>query len=262
MRSVFRNARVKRERPNTLDAYDLVLRALSAMRTTMPIGAEEAIPLLQQAVALEPDYWAAHAHLARCCHMKFTRKGLHDPDRESAIRHARAATRSDDATALGIAGLIIWFLDGDCEAAFDVFERALSISDSNVVALANSAFALAWMGDIERAIIRAKRALELSPFDTLIAHMAIAVSELHAGRFVEALRAASLAVDANPSFSVPHILLTIALARLGRLQEARSAASTVLKLDPTFTMPVWSITVRKNATVFDPIAAAWERLLA
>src|SRR5258706_523611 len=40
-------SRVRRERPNSLDAYDLVLRALSSMRTTMPTGAGEAIPLLQ-----------------------------------------------------------------------------------------------------------------------------------------------------------------------------------------------------------------------
>ncbi|HKU06980.1 MAG TPA: transcriptional regulator, partial [Bradyrhizobium sp.] len=89
---------------------------------------------------------------------------------------------------------------------------------------------------------------------------AIAVAELHAGRFEEAYRAASLAVEANPSFSVPYIFLTVALAQLGRIQEARSAASTVLKLDPTFTMAVWSITVGKNPAVFDPIAAAWMRL--
>jgi tetratricopeptide (TPR) repeat protein len=253
-------SRVKRERPESLDAYDLVLRALFAMRTTMPIGAGEAIPLLEKALELEPDYWAAHAHLSRCYHIKFSRKGMDEADRRAAIRHARAATRSDDATALGMAALVIWFIDADHTAAFGIFERALSISSSNVVALGNSAFAHAWMGKTAIALDRARRALELSPFDTLIAHMAVAVSQLHTGRFEEAYQAASLAVEANPSFSVPYILLTIALAQLGRVQQARSAASTVLKLDPTFTMPVWSITVRKNPAVFDPIAAAWARL--
>ena len=252
--------RVKRERPESLDAYDLVLRALFAMRTTMPVGAGEAIPLLERALELEPDYWAAHAHLSRCYQIRFSRNGQEEADRHAAIRHARAAMRSDDATALGMAALVTWFVDADYAAAFDTFERALSISNSNVVALGNSAFAHAWMGETELAIDRAKRALDLSPFDTLIAHMAIAVAELHAGRFEEAHRAASLAVEANLSFSVPYILLTVALAQLGRIQEARSAASTVLKLDPTFTMAVWSITVGKNPAVFDPIAAAWMRL--
>jgi hypothetical protein len=54
--------------------------------------------------------------------------------------------------------------------------------------------------------------------------------------------------------------LTIALAKLGRVEEARSAADRALTLDPTFTMPVWSVTVRKNPAVFDPIAAVWADL--
>ena len=90
--------------------------------------------------------------------------------------------------------------------------------------------------------------------------MAIAVTELYANRFGEALKAAARAVEANPSFSVPHVLQTIALARLGRIEEAKSAAERVLNLDPTFTMPVWSVTVRKNPAVFDPMAQAWSEL--
>jgi tetratricopeptide (TPR) repeat protein len=252
--------RVRRQRPNSLDAYDLVLQALSAMRTTMPVGAGEAIPLLQRALELEPDYAAAQAHISRCFQIRFSRSGLNESDREASVRYARAAIRSDDATALGTAALVIWFDDPDYEAAFEVFERALSISNSNVVALGNSAFVYAWMGQGALAIQRAKRALELSPFDTLIAYMAIAVAEFHAHRFEEALRAASRAVEANPSFSVPQVLLTIALTELGRLEEARAAAARVLALDPTFTMPVWSVTVRKNPAVFDPIAKAWDKL--
>src|ERR1700712_2117684 len=44
-----------------------------------------------------------------------------------------APMRSEDATALGAAGLVIWFADHDYDVAF------LSISRSNVVALGNSA---------------------------------------------------------------------------------------------------------------------------
>src|SRR4051812_36025680 len=252
--------RVRRERPNNLDAYDLFLRALSSMRTTMPTGAGEAIPLLEKALELEPDYAAAQAQLARCFQIRFSRRGLNEADRVTAVRYARAATRSDDATALGAAGLVIWFADPDFATAFEVFDRALSISSSNVVALGNSAFAHAFMGDGKIALQLAQRALEVSPFDTLIAHMAIAVTELHAGRFDEALKAAARAVEANSSFSVPQVLKTIALFRLGRIEEAKSAAERVLSLDPTFTMPVWSVTVRKNPAVFDPMAQAWAEL--
>jgi hypothetical protein len=51
--------RVKRKRPENLDAYDLVLRALPHVSTGMPEEARIAVPLLERAVALEPDYGLA-----------------------------------------------------------------------------------------------------------------------------------------------------------------------------------------------------------
>jgi hypothetical protein len=50
------------------------------------------------------------------------------------------------------------------------------------------------------------------------------------------------------------------LVELGRTEEARLSAAEVLRLDPTFSMPVWSVTIRKNPAVFDPMARAWAKL--
>jgi TolB-like protein len=249
--------RVKRKRPESLDAYELVLRALPSVRSAMTVGAEAAIPLLQQALALEPGYATAHALIARCFHFRFSRGGLHEEDRAASIRHARAASGTDDATTLAIAALVIWFDERDVSTAFELFDRALEISNSNVVALCNSAFVLAWMGQTEAAIERARRALRLSPFDTLNAYLAIAIAEFHAERYEEAKDAARRAVESNPSFSVPHILLAVSLARLGRLEEARLEAQRVLALDPTFSMERWSVTVGVVPAVFEPFADAW-----
>jgi TolB-like protein len=55
--------RVKRKRPENLDAYDLVLRATPWVYLAMPEQASKAIPLLEQALALEADYAAAHGLL-------------------------------------------------------------------------------------------------------------------------------------------------------------------------------------------------------
>jgi hypothetical protein len=47
--------RVKRERPDKLDAYDLVLRALADVYPAMPDRTRKALPLLESALSLEPD---------------------------------------------------------------------------------------------------------------------------------------------------------------------------------------------------------------
>jgi hypothetical protein len=103
--------RVKRERPNSLDAYDLVLRALPFLHVYMPASIEPAISLLSKALEIEPDYSAAHAQLARCFHIRFSRGGLHEEDRAASVQHARAAMASDDPTTLAFAALVIWFDD-------------------------------------------------------------------------------------------------------------------------------------------------------
>jgi hypothetical protein len=60
--------RVKRQRPTNLNAYDLVLRSLPFVLGHVPKDSEAAIPLLEDALKLQPDYAAAHAFLARCLH--------------------------------------------------------------------------------------------------------------------------------------------------------------------------------------------------
>jgi adenylate cyclase len=51
--------RVKRKRPENLDAYDLVLRALPHVFLPTPAEAAKAMPLLERALTLEPDYAGA-----------------------------------------------------------------------------------------------------------------------------------------------------------------------------------------------------------
>jgi TolB-like protein len=253
--------RIKRKRPDSLDAYDLVLRALPFIYKLMPEGSAPAIPLLQKALQLEPDYSFAHAALAWCFHIRFGRGGLREEDRRSAIDHAHAAVSSagDDATTLAISAFVIWFEEHDVTTAFDLFDRALAISNSNFVALCTSAVALAWTGESELAIERAQHALKLSPFDSLnhLSYQALAGANFHLKRYPEACEAARRAVELNPSFSVPHAYHAAALICSGRDQEARIAAQSVLKLEPRFTIQRFAMTVAVNPEVFSAFANAW-----
>jgi TolB-like protein/Tfp pilus assembly protein PilF len=253
--------RVKRKPPESLDAYDLVLRALPFIYKLMPEGSAPAIPLLERALKLDPEYSIAHASLAWCLHVRFSRGGQYEAHRRAAIEHARAAIAgaSDDATTLAIAAFVIWFDEHDVATAFDLFDRALSISGSNVVALCTSSVALAWTGKSELALERAQQALKLSPFDSLnyLSYQGLAGANFHLKRYDEAHLAAKRAVELNPGFSVPHAYLAAALVRLGRLPEARTAAQSVLKLDPSFTIRRFSVAVGVNREVFDPFADAW-----
>jgi TolB-like protein len=230
--------RVKRKRPDSLDAYDLVLRAQPDVDSGMPEQVTRALALLERAIALEPAYALAHGNAAMCYHCLFLRAGLKEVDRAASIRHARSAIAygQDDALALTWAGFSIGMDAHDRAAAFTAFEAALAISPSSALTYILGSVVLGWGGEAERAIEWSEKGVRLSPFDSWAwaAFDAQAMSHLLRGRYEEACRAAYKSVQANPAHSITYVQLAAALAKLGRLEEAKAAAARVLELHPTF----------------------------
>jgi adenylate cyclase len=232
--------RARRKRPDSLDAYDLYLRALPNTFIAMPDTADEALDLLQQAIAFEPNYGAAHAAIAFCHEVRYIRGGLLEEDKRTALRHARiaVATGGDDATALAGAAFVIGILERDYDNAFDAFDRALALSPSSALALCFSAIVHAWAGDSATAIEQAEQSLRLSPSGSLLfmPYIGLAYAHFFAGRFDEAALSASRAAQANPQFSIPWVLRTASLANLGRGEETQASAQRLRELWPSFTI--------------------------
>jgi len=230
--------RVRRKRPDSLDAYDVVLRAIPHAYYVRPEEAAKAVPLLEQALALEPGYAGAHGWLAWCHEILFVWAGFKEENRAAAIRHARAAITHgrDDATALALGAFATGMVEHDGVAAREAFERALALSPSSAFTLFLGCIVLAYGGEAERAIDWAERALRVSPMDRLAfaSDHARAIGHFQRGRYEDAAQAARRAVQSNPGFSVAHSLLAAALARLGRTDDAKAAAAQVLALQPSF----------------------------
>jgi adenylate cyclase len=230
--------RVKRKRPDSLDAYDLVLRAQPDVYSGMPERATKALVLLERALALDSAYALAHAFAAMCHHNRFLRAGLHEEDRTASIRHAQAAIvcGQDDALALTFAGFSIGMDGHDRAAAFAAFEAALAVSPSTATTYILGSVILGWTGEAERAIEWGERGLRLSPFDpwAFAAFGSLTLGHFQRGRYDEAANAAYKAVQSNPAHSINYVLLAAPLAKLGRLEEAKAAAARVVELQPAF----------------------------
>jgi TolB-like protein/class 3 adenylate cyclase len=232
--------RARRKRPDSLDAYDLYLRALPFVFTAMPEDADKALPLLARAVELEPDYAAAHAMIAWCHEQRYLRGGLHEETRQAALQHARTAIAvgGDDAAALATAAFVIAVVEYDYETATAAFDRSFALSSSSALALGFSSIVRAWKGDDVRAVDHAERAIRLSPFDPLlyVPYIGLAYAHFAAGRFEDAATAASRASQSNPKFSMPYVLHAAALANLGRREEARVVADRLREVEPALTV--------------------------
>ena len=231
-------ARVKRKRPENLDAYDFVLRALPHLSAAMPEQARIAAPLLERALALEPGYGLAHGYLAWCLEVLFVRGGLDPEVAAAAVRHAHAAIAHghDDATALALGAFTIALVEHDRPAAIEAFETALALSPSCGIACIFGSVAMGWSGEAERALEWGARALRISPFDRVnySAHQALALGHFTNRRYEESANAARRAAQGNPGFSIMHMLLAASLAAQGRVAEANAAAARVLALQPNF----------------------------
>jgi len=230
--------RVKRKRPDSLDAYDLVLQSQSDVFSGMPAQVTKALVLLERALALDPAYALAHAFAAMCHHCLFLRAGLHEDSREASIRHAQAAILhgQDDALALTFAGFSIGMDGHDHDAAFAALEAALAVSPSSAITYNVGGVISGWAGEAKQAIEWGERAMRLSPFDPWAwsAFHALALGYFHRGRYEEAAKAARKALQLNPAHSISHMLLVAPLAKLGRLKEAETIAARVLELQPGF----------------------------
>src|SRR5947199_4181715 len=252
--------RVKRKRPENLDAYDLVLRATPLVVAAMPETALRALPLLERALTLEPDYALAHGHAAFCYENLFVRAGRRDDHRQGAIRHAHAAIAygRDDATALTLGAFNLGMIEHDRAAASEAFEAAIALSPSSAFSYILGSIQLGFAGDVERAIEWGERGLRLSPLDpwSFVACHGMFLAHFQAGRFEQATNAARKSVQHNPGFSISHMFLAAALGKLGRIDEAKAAASRVLALQPGFSIAEWCAATDPVPAIAVPLSAA------
>jgi adenylate cyclase len=240
--------RARRKRPDSLDAYDLYLRALPSIFTPMPEDADKALPLLVKAIELEPDYAAAHSMIAWCHEVRYLRGGVQEETRLAALHHARLAIAGggDDAAALATAGFVIAVCGHDFETALTAFDRSFALSSSSALVLGLSSIVRAWKGDDAIAVEHAERAIRLSPFDPLIylPYVGLAYAHFAASRFEETVAAASLAIQSSPRFTVPQILHTAALGCLDRGGDAKTAVQRLLELQPGLTVATAILSAR------------------
>jgi TolB-like protein/Tfp pilus assembly protein PilF len=232
--------RSRRKRPESLDAYDLYLRALPFVQSLDPESAPIAAGFLSDALRSYPNFALAHAYLAWSHQIRFMRADFDEAEKAVALRHARAAIANevDDATALAVGAYVIALLGKDAPSALEAIGRALSFNPSSAAAHFFGGFLYAWSGDPVRGTDLAKRALRLSPFDPLTyeAHLAFGVATLHQGHYEEAASWWEKCSRANPKFGAFVAAQAHALALAGRLNEARAMFGKALELEPSLSI--------------------------
>lgn len=219
--------RSRRERPGSLAAYDLYLRALPKHATLAPDDNVEAIALLGQAIGLEPNYAVALrvASDALSHRVSMGWPSITPDDRARCIElTGRALTHAaGDATVLAQCGANYLFVGHDYERGMLTIARALEANPNNVEVLVCASVAHLHAGRVEDSLAHSHRVLRLAPGDPTGHYALTAIAHAHMilGNYAEALAWAERSHALNDSTDATHWMLIAANAQLGRMDAAR-----------------------------------------
>jgi adenylate cyclase len=232
--------RALRKRPDSLEAYDYVLRALAQIYQLNLAAFAETRTWIEKAIAIDPTYAMPYALLA-IWHSIRAGQGWSPniaADNAEVFRLATAAIALDsfDAMALALCGHTKSILRYEFEEAMLLFDRAIAASPSSAIAWIRSSPTYSYIGDPREAIRRVEEGLRLSPLDPhiFLPHTILVLAHYVGGEYDEAARWGRKAREENPQYTANLRLLAASLAAAGNTAEAREVGQALLVADPKF----------------------------
>ncbi|CAN7415337.1 winged helix-turn-helix domain-containing tetratricopeptide repeat protein [Bosea sp. LjRoot237] len=227
-----------RQRPKSLEAYDLCVRARRLMDDT-PRAAQEAHLLLTRAVTLDPDYAEAYRWLALNHWMGWVHSGgPTEASRGIALELARKAVAIDPGDA-GCRWALAYLLayERDFTEADTEFAKAIELDPNEADAWAALSDITVLAGRIDEGLEHIRKAFRLNPFPASWYYLPLGQALYAAGEHqaaVEALRRDETHRTSSRRF------LAASLAQLGRVDEARAEAELFLVGNPDFSIRHWA----------------------
>jgi len=228
------NFRAKRKPPDSMDAWDLVMRALSHYWRVTRQDNVVAQALLEKAIAIDPAYGQAHSVLA-ATHTFSAHMGWAEMATPLAERAAHAAIHADGEDPWAHYALAcVYMYTRRFEDALAEFELALRLNPSFSLAQGYCGLTLAYRGAWEEGDLAARRALRLSPRDPFSAiYCGIAGYAQFVGHnYDEAMRLAREGIRLRGDFVGAHRVLTAAAGMAGEVDVGRAALQELRRVQP------------------------------
>jgi TolB-like protein/tetratricopeptide (TPR) repeat protein len=209
-------------------AFDAYLRGRALYDLSVDEASERAaLAQFDAAIALDPDYAAAHSARARSLTAIANQygevgqlSGFYDAAIESAQRAITIAPNLADAHST--LGFTLFQGRLDARSAREPFERSIKLGSGDATVLARYAQYSARTGRKAEAAAAIQRALVLDPLNPLIYRAAGSI-EYAARNYAASIPPVRKALSMNPHMSRAHAAIGDALLMLGSLQEARAA---------------------------------------
>jgi len=224
--------RARLKRPESLQAYDYVLRAYPGFWSFVDPGHKEAIELLHKALELEPDYalamaLAAWGHAERFSRV-VTRESGNEGGQAIALANAALALAPDDPSVLISAGMALLLAGpvGNLEECAFLFRKALRLDPNSAEGWRRLGFLHIQRSEPVEATEAFERASNLSPLDPMNVSGRFGIGDAHliAGRLAEALRLYRHCLSERPGEPALRRRVCALLALTGEIEQARRMA--------------------------------------
>jgi TolB-like protein/class 3 adenylate cyclase/Flp pilus assembly protein TadD len=230
--------RARKKRPDTLAAYDLVMRSLPHLWSHSPEDNREAITLLNRTLALEPHYGLAAALAAWAHGQQVAYNWTTDfaAERRTAADLVETASQhvADDPTALTALASAMMMLGGDVVQAAAFADRALELDPNHAWAWMRRGWGHVYLGSPEEGLTAFERAARLSPMDPFAfnVHLGMGLANFAAGRPQQAISWAQRAMSERPGLTWPYRDLAVYRAHHGDLAAARADLDRFVSAHP------------------------------
>jgi adenylate cyclase len=244
--------RSRRKRPQDLSSYDYTMRALPHVWALEKEESAKALELLDQALAIDPDYPLALS-LAGWCHAQ---RSVYNWADDIAVSQAmarslaeRAAEMSgDDSVILAVLGAVHTFVRNYGTARV-LLERAVTLDPNAAWAWSRLGWLEAYADQPQKAIGNFERALRLSPIDPMNFNNYVGIASAHevAQEYDRAAAFYRRALEERPNAGWIYRNLVSSLSAAGRAEEAKQAFAELMRYYPDLTIAKY-----KQAMVFSP----------
>lgn len=230
-------ARAREKPTENLAAYDLCLRATPIlMKLHAPELIGEGLALLDQALALDPNYIRAHALYCYAHTSAFATRWWTLEQSKAGLPHARKVLDSDtdDAYALAYAGHHIAYIGREYHEGLTALKRAALLNPNSATVEMLLGWVYLYLNENDPAIERLERAKRLSPLHPHIAIVNCGIGNAHLQRNdpAKAVVFYEQAVTEYPEFASNQLGLIGCYWALGRRAEAMRTAEWLRRKVP------------------------------
>lgn len=221
----------------SLEAYDYVLQARSALQRPTRIDSVTARSLLRRAIKLDPSYAAAYAGLAESYYVATSMGWAESPtafmNRAEEMANKALNLNTSEVRAHIILGRIHIFYHRYKQAKAEM-DRAIAINPNDAHGLAGRGNILMWMGQSDAAIRDLELAQRIDPGLNAMDRFALSLAYYLKRRYEAAVEQAELNLRAIEGANFSRVVLAAAYAQLNRSEDAARVVAVIRRTDPTF----------------------------